>query len=167
MRGHTIVSGRGILPGCQLLQQPGAFGENFSIDGLAEDDVCLCDRWQVGSAVFEVSQGRQPCWKLNDRFGVPDMARRVQDTLRTGWYLRVIKPGQVTQGDVILLLDCPCRQWTVARLLALVRDRVHGPAVLTEVIGLPLSASWQRLFRSRLETGSIESWSRRLEGAAE
>jgi len=95
------------LAGCSLLRHPGAFGENFSIDGLAENEVCLGDRWQVGSAVVEVSQGRQPCWKLTDRFGVPNMARRVQDTLRADWHLRVIEPGHVRQGDAIVLLDRP------------------------------------------------------------
>ena len=50
-----------------LLAAPGAFGENLSVDGLDEQSVCLGDEWQIGSARFAVSQGRQPCWKLNDR----------------------------------------------------------------------------------------------------
>src|SRR5690606_16433169 len=59
------------------LASPGAFGENISTRGLDEATVCLGDRFALGTAVLEVSQGRQPCWKLNDRFGVKDMARRV------------------------------------------------------------------------------------------
>src|SRR5690606_21570785 len=63
-----------------VLAAPGAFGENLCSTGLDEDSVCLADRYALGDAVLEVSQGRQPCWKLNDRFGVRDMARRVQDS---------------------------------------------------------------------------------------
>ena len=101
-----------------LLAQPGAFGENFSLDGINESQVCLADQWQVGSARFEVSQGRQPCWKLNDRFGVADMARRVQDTGRTGWYLRVLRPGRLGVGDALQLRARPHPAWPLARLLA-------------------------------------------------
>ncbi|MGD9584387.1 MAG: MOSC domain-containing protein [Lysobacterales bacterium] len=152
------------LPNCRLLDQPGAFGENFSIDPLVEDDVCIGDRWRIGTAVFEISQGRQPCWKLNDRFGIADMARRVQDSLRAGWYLRVLHPGVVRAGDAIVLLEQPYRDWTIARLLALIRDRSIDPTVLTEVLSLPLPDAWHRLFQARLTSGATESWSKRLEG---
>jgi MOSC domain-containing protein YiiM len=60
------------------------FGENLSTQGLTEDTVCLGDIFSLGSALVQVAQGRKPCWKLNARFGVEDMARRVQDTGRTG-----------------------------------------------------------------------------------
>ncbi|KFA38520.1 molybdenum cofactor sulfurase, partial [Xanthomonas vasicola pv. musacearum NCPPB 4384] len=76
-----------------LLEAAGAFGENLSSVGLTEADVCLGDRFALGTAVVEVSQLRQPCWKLSDRFGVRELARRVQETGRTGWYYRVLQPG--------------------------------------------------------------------------
>jgi MOSC domain-containing protein YiiM len=60
-----------------LLDAPGAFGENISTHGMAEDAICLGDRFRLGTALVEVSQSRQPCWKLSDRFAVSDMARRV------------------------------------------------------------------------------------------
>ena len=60
-----------------LLAAPGAFGENLSVAGLDEAGVCIGDRWRAGTAVLQVSQGRQPCWKLNLRFGQPAMAARV------------------------------------------------------------------------------------------
>lgn len=155
---------RDALPGCTVLERPGAFGENFSIDGLTEHEVCIGDRWQVGTAIFAVSQGRQPCWKLNDRFGVPDMAQRVQASLRTGWYLRVLETGVVQTGDAIVLLERPCPDWTLARLLALIRDRTTDPSQLAEVLALPLPDAWRRLFHARLTSGKVESWSKRLEG---
>src|SRR5690606_24493195 len=64
--------------------RPGAFGENLVIDGASEADICLGDQWQLGAALLEVSQGRQPCWKLNLRFGIADMAWQVQQTGRSG-----------------------------------------------------------------------------------
>ncbi|NVJ03616.1 MOSC domain-containing protein, partial [Myxococcus sp. AM009] len=74
-----------------LLAQPGAFGENVSTTGITEADICVGDRLRAGSVMLEVSQLRQPCWKLNDRFNTRDMARRVQHTARTGWYYRVLE----------------------------------------------------------------------------
>ena len=81
---------RGLLP---LLEQPGAFGENISTRGLREADLCLGDVLRCGDVLLEVTQTRQPCWKLNDRFGTPDMALQVQRSGFTGWYYRVLEPG--------------------------------------------------------------------------
>ena len=75
------------------------------------------------------------------------------------------RPGLIEQGDAIALLERPFPDWTVARLFALIRDRVRDPAQLSEVLGLPLPDSWRRLFRARLESGAVESWARRLDGA--
>ena len=155
---------RAELPPNALLAQPGAFGENLSIDGADEASVCLGDQWQVGGVLLEVSQGRQPCWKLNDRFGVPDMARRVQDTGRTGWYLRVLRPGRLGVGDALQLRARPHPAWPLARLLAVIRDRVCEPALLRELLALQLTPSWRRLFEQRLAAGGAEDWTRRLQG---
>ena len=153
----------GALP---VLQAPGAFGENLSIDTPDEHTVCLGDEWRVGSARFAISQGRQPCWKLNDRFGVPDMARRLQDSGRTGWYLRVLQAGAVQAGDAIMLTARPHPDWPLERIGALIRQRVCTPAVLHEVLALPLPPSWRRLFERRLAQGQAEDWAPRLDGPA-
>lgn len=152
------------LPGVRVLDDAGAFGENFSVEGLDESSVCIGDRWCVGSAVLEVSQGRQPCWKLNHRFGVGDMAARVQQSLRAGWYCRVLQTGTVAAGDEMLLMDRPHPGWNIARLLALIRDRTCDGAVLIEALALPLTPSWRKLFAHRIERGLAESWVRRMEG---
>ena len=78
-----------------LLEAPGAFGENISTHDVTEASVHLGDRFRLGTALVEVSQSRQPCWKLSDRFAIADMARRVQDSGRTGWYYRVLEEGVV------------------------------------------------------------------------
>lgn len=155
---------REALPACHLFDAPGAFGENLSIDGLDEQTVCIGDRWRVGSAVFVVSQGRQPCFKLNLRFGVADMAARVQESLHAGWYLRVIEPGLLAAGDMVELLDRPHSGHSIASLLTLIRDRETDPRRLAPVLELPLPTSWRRLFERRMQTGQSEDWSRRLLG---
>lgn len=81
-----------------LLDRPGAFGENVSTAGLTEADVAIGDIFRLGHALIQVSQGRQPCWKLNERFADARMARRVQEAGRTGWYYRVLEEGAVAPG---------------------------------------------------------------------
>src|SRR5690606_9879783 len=114
-----------------------------SSNGLDENAVCLGDCYALGSVVLEVSQGRQPCWKLNDRFGVRDMARRVQDSGRTGWYYRVLQPGTTRAGDSMTLLERPCPAWPLRRLTRLLAERVLDPEQLREGLGLPL-VPWRR-----------------------
>ena len=152
------------LPDCALLQAHGAFGENLAIDGLDEATVCIGDRWRIGSAVFTITQGRQPCYKLNLRFGLRDMAARVQQSLRAGWYLRVDTPGVLAAGDPVELLARPHPDHSIAALLAMIRDRDTDAARLTRVLALPLPPSWRRLFQRRLDTQKIEDWSARLQG---
>lgn len=150
------------LPGHPLLAGPGAFGENLCIDGLDEHAVCIGDRWRVGSALLEVSQGRQPCFKLNLRFGVADMVHRVQDSLRAGWYLRVLQPGELSAGDRIELVACPFPGWTVARLLGVIRDRQTQPETIEPLLALPLTPAWRRMFERRLRTAQVEDWAPRM-----
>lgn len=154
------------LPGCALLDAPGAFGENLSVEGLDERDVCLGDRYDIGSARFVVTQGRQPCFKLNLRFDVADMSRRVQDSGRVGWYLRVETVGDVCAGDPIVLVERPHPSHSVADLMAMIRDREVRTDRLRPVLDLPLPPSWRRLFERRLEGGAAEDWTRRLQGSA-
>lgn len=155
----------GTAPDLGLLARPGAFGENLSLDaGLDEHSACIGDRWRIGSAVFELSQGRQPCWKLNDRFGVPDMALRVQRSARAGWYLRVLQAGHLQAGDTVWLLARPHPAWPVARLLQAIAERQCEPDTLREILALPLPPSWRKLFLRRLESGEVEGWAPRLEG---
>ncbi len=147
-----------------LLEQPGAFGENFSLQGVDEASVCLGDEWQVGSARLAVSQGRQPCWKLSDRFQVPDMALRVQTSLRTGWYLRVLQDGQVQAGDSVWLTARPHPDWPLARIMRAIAGRDCTPELMRQLLALPLPPNWERLFARRLDSGQAEDWHLRLEG---
>jgi len=147
-----------------LLQAPGAFGENISTRGLDEDNVCLGDRFHLGTALIEVSQGRQPCWKLNDRFAVPDMARRVQSSGRTGWYYRVLQPGAARAGERLRLEARPYPAWTLRRLGTLLFGRALAREALEPALQLPLVPSWRKLLERRLQLEEIEDWSRRIDG---
>ena len=147
-----------------LLQAAGAFGENISTHGLDEDAVCIGDQFTLGGVLLEVSQGRQPCWKLNDRFNVPDMARRVQSTGRTGWYYRVLQAGTATAGDMLELSSRAHPDWTLRRLNALLFGRVLDPEALEPALLLPLVPSWRKLVERRLQQCEVEDWGRRLDG---
>lgn len=151
----------GALP---LLSTPGAFGENLSTQGVTETNTCLGDRLRIGSVLLEVSQSRQPCWKLNDRFAVPDMAQRVQQTLRTGWYCRVLETGNLQSGDDIVLTARPYPDWTLWRIAEILYVRPLDRALLIELHALPLVSSWRRLVENRLTSGKVESWATRIEG---
>lgn len=147
-----------------LLEAPAAFGENLHTTGLTEADVCLGDRFRIGDALLEVSQARQPCWKLSERFGRPDMAAQVQRSGRTGWYYRVLEEGDVWAGAQLLLQVRPYPKWSLARLL----DVLYRPSLdateLRAAFALPLPSSWHRLLQRRLESGAVESWTSRLDG---
>jgi MOSC domain-containing protein YiiM len=149
-----------------LLARPGAFGENLSTHDLTEDDICLGDRLRAGSVIFEVSQPRQPCWKLADRFGLPKMPRFVQDRMRTGWYYRVLEPGTVAAGDSLTLVERPLPGWPIRRLVGLLYKNGLDRDLLAEAATLPLPRSWTKLVEARLSRGAVEDWSSRLEGPA-
>jgi MOSC domain-containing protein YiiM len=155
---------RSELPARAVLDAPGAFGENFSTLGWTEQTVCIGDVVQAGTAMLAVSQGRQPCWKLNDRFELPDMASRLQASGRTGWYYRVLEPGQVRAGDSLRLLERRHPGWPLSRLLEMLYQRMLDRELLEEAATLPLPGSWMRMIQSRLRTASVEAWDKRLDG---
>jgi MOSC domain-containing protein YiiM len=130
---------------------PGAFGENLVIEGATEDDCCLFDRYRLGGAMVEVSQTRQPCWRLNLRFDLRDMAARVQQTGRTGWYFRVVSEG-------------PCPNWPLTRVWRLLYRDISDHDALTAFAALPgLPENWRRMVDARLARGTVEDWRPRLE----
>ncbi len=142
---------------------PGAFGENLEVEGVTEAGVCLGDLWQAGGATLQVSQSRQPCWKLNLRFGLPDMARRVQDSGRTGWYFRVTGAGPIRAGDRAVLVARPHPEWPLDRVQRLLyRDMLDREALAALGALDSLPESWRRLVEARLARSRVEDWSSRL-----
>lgn len=148
-----------------LLSAPGAFGENLSTTGWTEHSVHIGDVVRFGTALLQISQGRQPCWKLNARFGREDAAYRTQMSGRTGWYYRVLEEGTAVPGDQLTLMDRPHPEWPLSRLTALLyrdKDRYED---LAEMAAIPeLAEGWRRLAARRVETRATESWTSRLNG---
>ncbi|PKH07408.1 MOSC domain-containing protein [Moritella sp. Urea-trap-13] len=145
-------------------QHVGAFGENISSSGLDEHTICIEDKIRIGTTLLQVSQGRMPCWKLNERFEHNDMAVKLQHTLRTGWYFRVLEEGTIGAGDDILLCERSYPDRSVARIMSLIFSGCLDKTVLLELLALPLVDSWRRLVERRLENGVLEDWSPRLMG---
>ncbi len=152
------------LKGHPLLNTSGAFGENLTTEGLREDTLFLGDRWRAGSALLEVSQGRQPCWKLDDRFQMKGLCRQVQSTRRTGWYFRVLEPGSLQAGDILTLEARPIPEWSIRRILDLLWGKTAKPFDLQAASELPLPESWLRVFRHRLEGTEDPKSPQRLDG---
>nr|WP_273727732.1 MOSC domain-containing protein [Brucella gallinifaecis] len=148
-----------------VLTKPGAFGENLSTRGMTEKDVAIGDTFRLGHAVLQISQGRQPCWKLNARFETADMAVRVQKSGMTGWYYRVLETGYVELGDELHLIDRISPEWTIQRLWRVLYVDTMNRDELAAMIGLDhLPEGWRNYAQKRLQTRQVEDWSRRLHG---
>jgi len=94
----------------------GAVGENFTVTGQTETSVCLGDIYEVGSALVQVSQPRSPCRTLARRWERTDLPKRVVQSGRSGWYLRVLREGRVETGMALMLVERPFPDWTIARV---------------------------------------------------
>lgn len=123
----------------------GWFGENFTVSGLTEDTVCLGDTYQVGVVTIQVSQPRNPCWKLSRRVGVHDLAAQVERTGKSGWYARVLVDGEVEANTPVELVDRPCPEFTITYAHQVWQQRRQEPQAALRLAGCPyLSADWQR-----------------------
>ena len=143
---------RGYLGDVPLLDAPGAFGENISISGLDEQNVFLGDRFRLGSALVEVTQARQPCWKLDHRFQTKGVMAQVVKTRRTGWYYRVLEPGAVRAGDALDLIERPYPDWPLASLFGLLigGEAKSRLADLTALRDVPVLAETWKARRAKL-----------------
>jgi MOSC domain-containing protein YiiM len=122
------------------LDEPGGFGSNLAVTGLTEEMVHIGDRFRLGSALIEVSQPRQPCWKIEHRFGHKGMVASIITTGRCGWYFRVIETGEVTAGDALERIATGAEDWSVARVFKALVAGKATPAELAELAVLaPLS----------------------------
>ena len=150
-----------------VFDTPTAFGENLSTAGLSEKNIAVGDIYRLGNAIIEVSQGRQPCFRLNVRFGVADMSLRTQKSGRTGWYYRVLQEGEVTLHDELELLERRHEDWTIYRIWKAFYVTRNDYDELAKIASLEeLSPSWRSLAQKRLDSHQIEDWTKRLTGTA-
>ena len=123
----------------------GAFAENLTLAGIGEDNVCIGDTWTIGSVHFQVSQPRQPCWKIARRWKQPNLVKRIIENGRSGWYLRVLRAGEIDLNQSCCLLERPYPEWTISRANTLMYSRTSTRAEMLELISLDLlSSTWKK-----------------------
>jgi MOSC domain-containing protein YiiM len=132
----------------ELLQKPdlphGAFGENFTIEGQDEETVCVGDIYRLGDALVQVSQPRQPCWKLAWRWRIKELTAWVERSGRTGWYIRVLEEAEVRPGLALTLEERPHPEWTIIRASRVMRNRKIDPVSAGQLAACePLAVSWR------------------------
>jgi len=122
----------------------GGFGENLTVAGQTEADVCVGDAWRIGDVLLEVTQPRQPCWKLGRRWRRPDLPKQVIAQGWTGWYFRVLEEGTVEAGLTLTLERRVHPAWTIAEANCVMYDKRATAARLRELTSLPeLSQAWK------------------------
>ncbi len=130
----------------------GQFGENFTVEGLGDDEVCIGDRYRIGSAIFEVSQPRVTCYRVGIRMNDPRIPALLVSHHRPGFYFRVLEEGEVQAGDEIAKLASGPEQMTVADVDALLYLPGHTRQGLLRALRVPaLSPGWQGSFRALLD----------------
>ncbi len=128
----------------------GAFGENLTINDLTEPDVCLGDIYALGDARVQVSQPRQPCWKLARRWRITDLPARVVRNGRTGWYVRVLDEGTLEAGQEFRLLDRPNPDWSIERANRVMHHLKNDPRTAEALADVDaLAENWKVSLRKR------------------
>jgi MOSC domain-containing protein YiiM len=127
-----------------LKMAAGALGENLTITEADETSVCLGDRYRAGDCLVQVSQPRQPCWKIARRWGVKTLTKEVAQTGRTGWYLRVIQGGELVANQTLQLVDRSHPDWSVSRANDVMFGREVNRAAVIELMAIEsLADAWK------------------------
>src|SRR3954471_10618848 len=122
----------------------GQFGENFTVEGLSDDEVCVGDRYRIGGAAFEVTQPRVTCYRVGIRMNDPRIPALLVSHRRPGFYFRVLEEGDVQAGDEITKVASGPEQMTVAEVSALLYLPGHQRQQLIRALRIPaLSPGWQ------------------------
>lgn len=130
----------------------GSLGENMSTAELDENDVRIGDIWRLGSAQLQVCQPRSPCWKIDERFACDGMAAFIAEHRLTGWYWRVLAPGQVAPGDTLELLAVADDSLTLAAAMRLWQTHRPELADLEKLAATPgIAKNWQQKIMTRIE----------------
>lgn len=132
---------------------PGAFGENLTVSGMDESTVCIGDRLSINDVILEVSQPRQPCWKLARHWHLPELPKQVVQSGFCGWYCRVIKNGRIKLETPIALVANPNPKWPVRRAHQVFHQSPVNAATLNELLSLTaLSNAWKTSAKHRGNT---------------
>ena len=130
---------------------PGSLGENISCDDLDESSIRIGDIYRLGSARLQLCQPRNPCWKIDERFATEGMAAFIAEQRLTGWYWRVLTPGEVRPGDPLLLEQEASGTFTLAAALLLCQTHRPALAGLEKLAASPgIARDWQCKLENRL-----------------
>ena len=143
------------LGNLELLNEPGAFGSNLAVMGLTEAQVHIGDQFRVGTALLEISQPRQPCWKIEHRFSAfgdaKGMVAKIVATGRSGWYFRVLEFGEAQAGDAIERVAIGAADWSVERAFKALMAGKASREELAELAEMePLSPKLRERARTKL-----------------
>ncbi|WP_242316132.1 MOSC domain-containing protein [Bacillus cereus group sp. BfR-BA-01355] len=142
----------------------GAFGENITVSGMREEDVCIGDTFELGQAIVQVTQPRQPCFKLAKKYNISKLPLYFQETGYTGFYFRVLKEGWVSSVDTLKRLQSDPKGVSVAfanHIMHKEKQNIEGIKRILEVNAL--SSSWRKSFEKRISGEEINT-KERLEG---
>jgi MOSC domain-containing protein YiiM len=129
--------------------EPAQFGENLTTEGIPVNDALVGERWAIGSAVFEISEPRIPCWRLGARMGDPGFVRAFTEALRPGTYMRIVREGDVGAGDAIEVVSRPDHGLSVRDVFRIyTRDRGESGRLLEAP---QMSDAWKRWAREMRE----------------
>lgn len=141
----------------------GGFGENLTVANLTEHDVCIGDIWIIGTATVQVSQPRQPCWKLARWWNVKDLSVQVQRTGFTGWYFRVLERGELAEGDQMTLQYRKYPEWTISAANDCMHHDKEDLARASRLAAIDtLSESWRTTLTNRVSKHQEPPVSKRL-----
>lgn len=143
----------------------GAFGENLTLVGQTESEVCIGDIYSIGEATIQISQPRQPCWKLSRRWRIHDLALQVQRNGQTGWYFRVLKEGYIEAGLLLELQERFYPQWTIEKANQIMHHEINDRENAAKLASCPLlSSNWRKTLSLRVEKNSHPDSNHRLWG---
>lgn len=129
----------------------GRFGENLTVEGMPDDEICIGDRFRIGDAEVEVTQPRIPCFKLAMRMQQPDFAKRFLASGRVGFYVRVLNPADIGAGDPIEPVLRHPEKLSIRRSLAALVKGTEQKTVIRQALGIEaLSEAWREDLGRRL-----------------
>lgn len=129
----------------------GVFGENLTVDGMIEKEIFIGDEIEIGTARFAVTEPRMPCYKLGIRFGRADIIKRFMQSLRSGFYLTVLRPGEIGAGDEIKFLRRDENHVSVTDIVRLITKEKNDSALIERTLRLEtLPDHWKEEFAARL-----------------
>lgn len=129
----------------------GVLGENITFDTIDESDVCIGDIHKIGTVMIEVSQPRQPCWKISRMWEQKDFMHEIYSSGRTGWYYRVLKEGSFKKDDIVELVSRVKNSITILKANEILRDPKNNHIMAQQLLDLDiLAVAWSKSLRKRL-----------------